>query len=218
LHLAIQLAIELVLTNEFVAKRISRDANFARTIYDALYYPVNLWYADESQVECSCAALLAGISRITGEPLELEAPDLDFLHTQVKAVLGLIANLPHLVERLREAFRLKRLVMEDDNILGRLLDAIPKELHLLKPVPGREDVYQWEYNPSGIPYRASAIQDIQENTALWDASSIIEALVKSLGEVVPKRPSVEDILLVLPAAENVLGLLAGLSVPIGVNP
>jgi hypothetical protein len=220
LHLAIQLAIELVLTSEFVANRISRDANFAQTIYDALYYPVNLWYADERDVDCSRAALIPGIAKMTGEPLNLDASDEDFLRTQVKAVLGLIVDLPHLVDRLLAAFRARLLVIEDDkddNIRGRLLDAIPKELQLLKPVPDREDVYRWNYNRSGIPYEASVIQDIRDNAALWDAHATIEALVKSLAEVVPRSATREEVLSALPAAESVLGLLGGLSIPIGAN-
>ncbi|RSL18002.1 hypothetical protein EDE15_3556 [Edaphobacter aggregans] len=215
-HLAVQLAIELVLTNEFVANRISRDANFAQTIYDALYYPVNLWYTDERRVDCSQIALIDGISAITGESLSLEEPDQDFLHTQVKAVLELIADLPYLEERLRAAFRSNRLVVAD-GILGRLLDAIPKEIRLLKAVPGAEDVYQWDYNRSGIPYEASVIQDIQDNRPLWDAYATIGALVKSVAEIVARRSTVDEVLSGLSEAESVTKLLAGLLIPIGAN-
>lgn len=218
-HLAVQLAIELVLASEFVTGRISRDANFAQTIYDALYYPVSLWHADQRDVDCSPTPLIEGITKMTGEPPSLELSDQDFLHTQVKALLSLLADLPELVKRLREAFRTGLLAIEDDqdeSIRGRLINAIPKELHLMRATP-RENVYQWDYKPSGVPFRASDIQDIRENNALWDASAMIEALANSLREVAPKRAAAEEVISVVSAAEQVIGIVDSLSIPIGVN-
>jgi len=212
LHLAIQLAIELVLINEFVANRISRDANFAQSIYDALYYPVNLWYADEREVDCTPDTLTDGISDRTGEDLNLEASDKEFLHTQVKRMLDLVADLPRLEEELRTAFRSKRLVVADE-IAGRLLNAIPKEIQLLKPL--EENKYQWNYNRSGIPFKASVIQDIRDDLRLRVGYAIIELLEKSMAEIVSKPPTVEEIIPGLLAAESVIDLLAHLYVPIG---
>jgi|SRR5271165_3069889 len=192
-HLAIQLAIELVLTDKYVADRISRDESFAQTIYDALYYPVNLWYADERTVDCSHASLKGKISEIVGEDLVLEATDEDFIHTQVKAVMEFLSNLPDLEEQLREAFRTKRLGVPNkllgplidaipNKLLGPLLDAIPKEITLLKRI-GETDQYQWQYNRSGITYEASKIQEIRDDRNLWNAYRTIDSVVGSLTEI-----------------------------------
>jgi hypothetical protein len=215
-HLAIQLAIELVLTKEHVANRISRDANFAQTIYDALYYPVNLWYADERDVNCSRDALIKGIGELTGGPLKLELKDQEFLHTQVTAMLELLVDLKSFKDLLRAAFQSQRLVVAKD-ILGRMVDAIPQEFQLLKVTSEVDDIYRWNYNRSGIPYDASTIQDIQDSRALWDAYSIIVQLEKWVAELACLRPTVEETLSGLSAATSVIESLIALSIPIGVN-
>jgi hypothetical protein len=214
LHLTVQLAIELVLTNEFVANRISRDANFAQTIYDALYHPVNLWYADQQEVDCSPDNLIKKIGDLTGEPLALEIPDQKFLQTQVKALLDLLTNLPELERRLGVAIDANRLIVADK---GRLLDSIPTAISLLKRVPNEDnpDIYQWNYNRSGIPFEASAIQDIQNNQGLWAAFATIAALETSLPQILARRPGVGALLSGVPAALSVITSLTNFSVPVG---
>jgi hypothetical protein len=212
LHLAVQLGIELVLTNEFVANRISRDANFAQTIYDALYYPVNLWYADQRAVNISRDILIPGISEMTGEPINLEESDQNFLQTQVKALLELLTNLPELERRLGVAFDANRLFVGDK---GRLLDAVPTGIRLLKQDENNKNLYQWNYNRSGIPYEASKIQDIKSNDALWDARSLIDAMGKSVAQMLGRRPTVQEVLSGIPAAREIIALLQDLVVPIG---
>jgi hypothetical protein len=212
LHLAVQLAIELVLTNEFVANRINRDANFAQTIYDALYYPVNLWYADEREVNVSRDLLIRGIGDMTGEPADLEESDQNFLQTQVKAQLELLANLPELERRLGVAFDTKRLLVGDK---GRLLDAVPTGIRLLKQDKNNENIYQWNYNRSGIPYEASKVQDIENNDALWEARSLIDGMGMSVAQMLGRRPTVREVLTGIPAAREVIGLLKDFVVLIG---
>jgi hypothetical protein len=220
LHLAVQLAIEIVLTNEFVADRISRDPQFAQTIYDALYYPVNLWYADRREVDYSRDGLIQGISEISGEQLTLDESDKDFLHTQVKAELDLLADLPELERRLG-AIDPKRLNI---NFKGPLLRAMPVGISLLKrmPQPSPTDpvapapcVYLWNYNRSGIPYDASAIQDLQGEAALWEALQLIKSFENSFAALLSLRPGLEELRLQVPAASTVFASLAQLFVPIG---
>lgn len=214
LHVAVQLAIELILADQFVASRIMRDPIFAQTIYDALYYPVNLWYADQRRVDCSRPSLIPGMSEMSGEPLALEDTDENFLHRQVKALLDLLANLPELERQLGLAIDSGRLKVEDR---GRLLSSIPAGTTLLKatPEPGNLDVYQWNYNRSGIPYQASTIQDIQGDGHLWDTTALIDAFVRFIPEVIKRRPAVADILSGIPAALSVTDSLTQLSILIG---
>ena len=224
LHLAVQLAIELVLTNEFVADRISRDPQFAQTIYDALYYPGNLWYADRREVDYSREGLIKGISEMSGEPLTLDESDKDFLHTQVKAELDLLADLPELERRLGVVDS-KRLNI---NYKGPLLRAMPTGISLLKRMPKaqlppmpvdpadpRTYVYLWNYNRSGIPYDASAIQDLQNETALWEALQLIKGFENSLAALLSLRPGIEELRSQIPVASSVFASLAQLVVPIG---
>jgi hypothetical protein len=217
LHITVQLAIELILADDFVANKIMRNPIFAQTIYDALYYPVNLWYADQPRVDCSRASLIPGISDMSGESLVLEDSDENFLHRQVKALLNLLANLPELERQLAVAIDTGRMKVEDR---GRLLSSIPIGLTLLKvtPEPGNPDVFQWNYNRSGIPYQASTIQDIQGNRNLWDTSALIDAFAQGLPEVIKRRPAVVEMLAGIPAALSVTDSLARLSVPIGDAP
>jgi hypothetical protein len=214
LHVAVQLAIELILADEFVADRIMRDPIFAQTIYDALYYPVNLWYADQRRVDCSRPSLIPGISNMIGELLALEDSDENFLHRQVKALLNLLANLPELERQLGLAIDKGRLKVEDR---GRLLSSIPIGTKLLNvtPEPGNPEVFQWNYNRSGIPYQASTIQDIQGNRNLWDTSALIDAFAKGLPEVLKRRPTVVEMLSGIPAALSVTESLTQLSILIG---
>ncbi len=219
LHLAVQLAIELVLTNEFVADRISRDPQFAQTIYDALYYPVNLWYADRREVDYSRDGLIRGISEVSGEPLTLGESDKDFLHTQVKAELDLLADLPELERRLG-AVDSKRLNI---NYKGPLLRAMPTGISLLKRMPNapvdptdpKFYVYLWNYNRSGIPYDASAIQDLQNETSLWAALQLIKGFENSLAALLSLRPGMEELRLRIPVVSSLFASLTHLVVPIG---
>lgn len=226
LHLAVQLAIELVLTNEFVANRINRDPQFAQTIYDALYYPVNLWYADRRKVDYSPQGLIQGMSEMSGEPLTLDESDQDFLHTQVKTELDFLANLPELERRLG-AVGSKRLNIK---YKGVLLKAIPTAIPLLKRIPKpqqllpvnpadpniyEENVYLWNYNRSGIPYDASAIQDLQNEDALWKAIAMIQGFENSLFAALSLRPGIEELRLQIPSVSRIFASLSQLLVPIG---
>ena len=189
-----------------------RDPIFAQTIYDALYYPVNLWYADQRKVDCSRPNLISGMSEMSGEPLALEDTDENFLHRQVKALLELLANLPELERQLGLAIDSGRLKVEDR---GRLLSSIPAGTTLLKaaPEPGNLDIYQWNYNRSGIPYQASTIQDIQGDGNLWDTTALIDAFVRFIPEVIKRRPAVADIISGISAALSVTDSLTQISIP-----
>jgi hypothetical protein len=211
LHLAVQLAIELILADEFVTNRIMLDSIFAQTIYDALYYPVNLWYADKSRVDCSPESLIPGISEMSGETLKLEDADKNFLHRQVKALLDLLANLPELERQLGVAIERGRLKVE---YRGRLLESIPTGIALLK-VTFEKDVYKWNYNRSGVPYEASAIQDIQGNRDLWDAYALVDAFKQAFPQVTKWRPTIVEVLSGVPAALTVADSLTQLSISLG---
>jgi hypothetical protein len=211
LHLAVQLAIELVLADEFVANRIKRDPIFAQTIYDALYYPVNLWYADQRRVDCSRASLVAGISAMIGEPLSLEDADEIFLQRQVKQLMELLVKLTNLEQRVADAINRGRIAIEHS---GKLLDSIPR-ITLVKYTmeDTNPDIYKWNYTRSGIPYEASAIQDIQGNRDLWQALALIGALSKTIPELAAKRPSIDEVLLGFSAALAVIQSVTQLLIP-----
>jgi hypothetical protein len=212
LHLTVQLAIELILTDKFVAGRISRDPIFAQTIYDALYYPVNLWYADQPRMDCSRPGLIDGISEMSGEPLALEDSDEIFLHRQVKTLLELLANLPELERQVGVAIGSEQMVVS-----ARVIDAIPVGRTLVKvaPEPGNPDVFHWNYNRSGIPYQASTIQDFESNRNLWDTRALIDAFAQGLDEVIRRRPAVDEMLVGVPPALSLIDSLTRLSISIG---
>jgi hypothetical protein len=214
LHLTVQLAIDLVLSDKFVAGRIARDPIFAQSIYDAHYYPVNLWYADQPTVDCSRASLIDGISSMSGEPLALEDSDEIFLYRQVKTLLELLANLPELERQLVRAH-----LSEQMDVTARVMDSIPMGRTLVKaPEPGNPDVYQWNYNRSGTPYQASRIQDILGNRNLWDTRTLIEQFAEFLPAVLMRRPAVAEILVGLPQALSMADSLTRLSIPVGDAP
>ena len=86
-----------------MANRISRDPDFAQTIYDALYYPTHRWYLGHDTIDCSADKLLDGMAELSGDSIEMPEPDQDFLEAQVRTVLDLVVEPARLESALRAA-------------------------------------------------------------------------------------------------------------------
>jgi hypothetical protein len=172
-HLMLQLAVEVILHDPFVADRINRDRDFGQTIYDALYYPTHRWYFGDQTIDCSADALLDGMAALAGEEIDLPEADRDFLHAQVKSLLDLVASPARLKTKLKEAMDKGRMTVS-----APLRDAIPEQPALL--VQDHDDIYEWIYNRYGIPYKAGDTTAILYNSRLDDADGIMERLAAAL--------------------------------------
>jgi hypothetical protein len=206
-HLMVQLAIEVVLTSQFVTERIDRDPDFAQTIYDALYYPTNRWYAGDRRLDCSANAIVTGLAAETEHAAPISDEDSEFLHERVAKLVKLIANPKLLIAELKSAFDEKRMTTSLE-----VRQAIPETSTLLEPVEGSPDVYEWIYNRYGIPHEAADVSEIVESPELRDAADVISGIEAGLQRL-DWRASVAQILAMTTSTLHELQLLASFELP-----
>ena len=205
-HLMLQLAIEVVLNDQYVASRMPRDPDFGQTIFDALYYPTHRWYLGDEVIDCSAEALLEGIAALTGETPELAGADENFLYAQVKSVLDLAAAPARLKSRIRAAADAGWMYISKP-----VLDEIPEQPPLLVHESG--DIYRWVYNRYGIPHKAGDVISIVNNPDLEIADRIIEQTASTLLEVAGRLASPSEVLAAVISAEALIDSFAALSIP-----
>jgi hypothetical protein len=97
-----QIAIQTVLGDEIVKKRIEQDPDFGQIIYDALYYPTRRWHENKEKLDCRRDELINGmialISKRNPEDARgyaaalTEEDSKDFLYGQVRKLLHLVCN------------------------------------------------------------------------------------------------------------------------------
>jgi hypothetical protein len=194
-HLALQLAIEYVLSSPLVAERVERDVVFAQTMYDALYYPTHRWYSGERTLDVSADAILSGLSKAAGYTIDIPDQDKQFLHEQVKTMLDLAANPARLVENMRVAIGEHRMTAS-----VAVREAVP-ETPVIKFI--RADTYEWVYNRYGTPHNAANVMAIVGDADLDAAIDVIDTMEATLARIV-LRPPVSS---VLAATDQAIGIL-----------
>lgn len=151
----IQLAIEMLLEQPDMRRRLDRQPEFRRLVYDALYLPSRVWADGTEELDVSDAhvgdyliqrmqAEQEGVIQQDRSQL-LRDVELTYLIEQVRALVGLLVNredYQELVARYRQERE-----RQGRPVSTSVLSALPLERWLLEPRgPGR---YHWLFDPSG---------------------------------------------------------------------
>lgn len=148
----VQLAIDVVLNDEALARRISLDSGFAQLAHDALYAISRRWEADASEYDASRDALkvyLDGRLRMAVDAVEttlkVEEPDLDLLLHTNKQLIELLSDFAKLRARLQAG----------SDVQKALAAIVPTRVGaLLKRKPGgKSQIFQFNFDCFGRDVR-----------------------------------------------------------------
>jgi len=177
LAVSVQLAIDLVLADGAVARRISQDSGFAQLAHDALYAVSRQWEADARVYDASRGALETYLNaRLqiatdgAGEAtLGVEEPDLNLLLEAVADLIGLLVSFKSLAGQLtRSAHPLASIVPTG---LGGLLS---------QRAGGQGFDFNFDYYGRDLRPNRGKI-DQREISHLRDVIAAFQSLLASLG-------------------------------------
>jgi len=136
-----QVAVEVVLSDTFLADRIRENPEFAQLAYDALYYPSKVWSQGQRTLKLKAESFVADIRTPGATAHSVAETDNQLLFTQVRRLIHLVSN-PSALK--------KEPAIRTLNVPQSVLDAFPNTFELIGADP--QDSYTWFRNTFGHPY------------------------------------------------------------------
>ncbi len=151
--LMMQLAIELVLLDAVLARRVHQDPEFAQVAYDALYFPALEWSKNKQELDASRDTLLESVTALPERvSFALEENDKVLIYSSVVRVLRYCCE--------------PELLKADLNVLTPafhpdIIGAVPLTPKLIVLVPGSDEGhYRWRFDQFGNPFQQALVGEL----------------------------------------------------------